>query len=128
MSCNVEISGDGSGAKVAAIGLVSAERNFFANELSPASQSEFLNGQTTASPPPGSGSSEIAELGTLDAPFLTAALNQVRTEQPTLLSPLPKGVTDVRFYRVFVDSAINGIHLEAATTPHKRAALSPHPR
>ncbi|MGB8363054.1 MAG: glycosyl hydrolase family 28-related protein [Rhizomicrobium sp.] len=128
MSCNVEISGDGSGAKVAAIGLVSAERNFFANESSPASQSEFLNGQTTASPPPGSGSSEIAELGTLDAPFLTAALNQVRTEQPTLLSPLPKGVTDVRFYRVFVDSAINGIHLEAATTPHKRAALSPHPR
>lgn len=114
MSCNVAVSGDGTNAKIAAIGLVSAESNFFTDESRPASKSEFLNDQTTVSPLPMSGSSEIAEKGPPDAAFLTAALTQSRNEHPTVLTPLPKGVTDVRFYRVFVDAAINGIHLEAA--------------
>jgi hypothetical protein len=42
-------------------------------------------------------------------------LNQIRTEQPTLLAPLPSGVTDVRFHRILVESAITGVHLKAAS-------------
>ena len=128
MSCNVDISGNGSAAKVAAIGLVSAERYFFTNEANPAAEIELLNGRMSASPPAGSGTSETPEQGVLDASFLTSALEQIRVERPTLLLSLPTGVTDVRVYRVFVDSAINGIHLEASHTavPQVRNPLSSH--
>ncbi len=97
------------------LGLVGPSATFFSNTSSPAATTEFLNGQTTANPPPLVATSELPEQGTADASFLTATLNQIRTEQPTLLAPLPSGVTDVRFYRVFVDGAITGIHLEAAS-------------
>jgi hypothetical protein len=52
-------------------------------------------------------------LGPADIAFLETTLNQLRTSQPTLLAPLPAGVTDVRFYRIFVDDAQVGIHLKA---------------
>jgi hypothetical protein len=58
---------------------------------------------------------KLPEIGAADPSFLTAALNQIRTEQPTLLAPLPSGVTDARFYRVFVGTALTGIHLQAAS-------------
>jgi hypothetical protein len=108
----INITGNGSGAQVLALGLVDSLPSFFNNSASPAATTEFLNGQTTANPPSGAASSELPEQGTANPTFLTATLNQLRTAQPTLLAPLPSGVTDVRFYRIFVDSAIYGIHLD----------------
>jgi hypothetical protein len=87
-----------------------------------------LNGQTTANPPPGQATSELSEQGCCDATFLTTTLNQLRTEQPTVLAPLPSGVTDARFYRVLVGSAATGIHLQAASAPPApTASLSANP-
>jgi hypothetical protein len=108
----INITGNGSGAQVLALGLVDSLPSFFNNSASPAATTEFLNGQTTANPPSGAASSELPEQGTANPTFLTATLNQLRTAQPTLLAPLPSGVTDVRFYRIFVDSAIYGIHVK----------------
>ncbi|MGH7224820.1 MAG: peptidoglycan-binding protein, partial [Gemmataceae bacterium] len=127
MSCTVDISGDGSNGNVLGVGLVSGvAAPFFTNDSTPAASSTFLNGQTTASPPSGTGSSEVAEQGTADASFLTTTLNQLRTELPTELSPLASGVTDARFYRIWVNSALTGIHIEAApvTTPPTFSAIS----
>jgi hypothetical protein len=42
----------------------------------------------------GAAITELPELGTANASFLTATLNKIRTQQPTLLAPLGSGVTD----------------------------------
>jgi hypothetical protein len=133
-NADIDITGNGGTAQVLGLGLVGPSTQFFTNSSSPAATIEFLNGQTTASPPPGVATSELPEQGTINTSFLTATLNQVRTVQPTLLAPLPSGVTDARFYRVFVDDAITGVHLEAASVappppppPEPTASLSANP-
>src|SRR5207244_357704 len=101
-------------ARVLGLGLVGPSAQFFSTTLSPAATIEFLNG--LQNPNPGVTSpTELPEIGAADPSFLTVALNQIRTEQPTLLAPLPSGVTDARFYRVFVGTARTGIHLQAAS-------------
>jgi hypothetical protein len=120
---NIDITGNGGTAQVLGLGLLGQSATFFSNTSSPATATEFLNGQTMANPSPGAGSSELPEQPTTPSTsFLTATLNQIRAEQPTLLAALPSGVTDVRFYRVFVDYAINGMHLTAGSV-----ALPPPP-
>jgi hypothetical protein len=112
---SVEITGDGANAQVLGLGLVGPSAQLLANKSSPAAKTASLNGQTTSSHPLGVATSEVAEQGPVDASFLTAALDQARKLQPTQLAPLPSGVTDARFYRVFIESAEIGIHLKAAS-------------
>ena len=127
ISGNTEIIGYAANAKVLALGLVGPSSTFFANISSPAASAELLNVQ--ADPRPGiGGNSELSEQGCCDAPFLTATLNQLRTGQPTLLAPLPSGVTDARFYRVYVDDFITGIHLQAASAVTSPAGVRGHRR
>jgi hypothetical protein len=104
------ITGNGGTAQVLGLGLVGRSTTFFSSTSSPAAATGFLHGQTDPTPGKG-GNSELPET-TADPTFLTATLNQVRTEQPTLLAPLASGVTDARFYRVFADDFITGIHLK----------------
>lgn len=106
---------NGPGDPLDWLALYAVTDGFFVNNSSPAANTEFLNGQTGYNPPTGAATSELFEPVPPDASFLTATLNQIRTEQPTLLAPIPSGVTDVRFYRVLVDAAITGIHWEAAS-------------
>jgi hypothetical protein len=113
---NVDITGTGTGANVLGLGLVGPSTTFFSNSSSPAATVEFLNSETTVNPVSGMSSSELPEASSNpDTTFLIATLNQMRTQQPTLLAPLPSGVTDARFYRVFVSSANTGVHLEAGS-------------
>jgi hypothetical protein len=118
---DIDITGNGGTAQVLGLGLVGLSAQFFTNTSSPAATTEFLNGAVNGS--------ELPEQGCCDTTFLTKTLNQLRTEEPTLLAPLPSGVTDARFYRVFVDAANIGIHLEAgsAAPPAPTAALSANP-
>jgi hypothetical protein len=112
---DINITGNGSTARVLGLGLVGPSTTFFSNTSSPAATTEFLNGLTRAGQPPGVGAGELAEQGCCDTRFLTTTLSQLRTEQPTLLQPLASGVTDARFYRVSVGTALTGIHLQAAS-------------
>jgi hypothetical protein len=99
------------------VGLYAVDNGFFVNNSSPAANTEFLNGQSAYEPATDieTAASELFEPVPAHASFLSATLDQIRTEQPTLLAPLPSGVTGVRFYRVLVDAAITGVHLEAAS-------------
>jgi len=115
MSGNVNITDDGGTAQVLGLGLVGSSTTFFSNTSNPTATTEFLDGQTTAKTRPGTGSSQLPEQGCCDTAFLTGTLAQIRSVQPTLSTPLPSGVTDLRFYRVFVSSALTGIHLKAAS-------------
>ncbi len=111
---DIEITGSGTGANVLGLGLAGPSDAFFTNSSSPAATTEFLNGQTT-DVSSGAAGAEIHEQGCCDTTLLNTTINYLRTEQPTLPTPLPNGVTDVRFYRVFVDTALTGIHLKAAS-------------
>jgi hypothetical protein len=126
---DVDINGNGGTGRVLGAGLVGPSTTFFNNTSSPATTTEFLNGQ--ADPTPGSGgNSVLPEQGCCDPAFLSAALNQLRTEQPTLLAPLASGVTDARFYRVFVEYFASGIHLKAGSNtppPAPTTSLSANP-
>jgi hypothetical protein len=108
---NINMTGTGTSGNVLGLGLVGVLGTFFNNTSSPAVTTEFLNGQTTFSPPSGQGSSQLAEQGCCNTSFLTTTLAQLRSSQPTVPSSLASGITDVRLYRVFVTNAINGIHL-----------------
>ncbi len=101
---DMDIIGNGSGGKVLGLGLTGPTTTFFSNTASPSPTTELLNSQQT--PPP----TAIAETAA-DPIFLAAALDQLRTTQPTLRSPLASDVTDARFYRVFVGISNIGIHL-----------------
>jgi hypothetical protein len=59
-----------------------------------------------------SGSVSVPDQGTTSATFVRSMLAHMRSEKP-LDQPavLPSGVTDLRLYRVFVDSAVTDIHL-----------------
>lgn len=110
---NITVSGDCTNGKVLGLGLV-GPTPIFINSSSPAAASELLTPQTTTNPAPMTASTAYAEQGTPDPAFLTATLEQVRTQQPAFPGPLPPGVTDLRFYRVLVRSALTGIHLNNA--------------
>jgi hypothetical protein len=112
---SAKITGNGSNAQVLGLGLVGPSTSFFSNTSKPVAAAEFLNGQTRANPNSGMGASKLPDQGCCDPTFLTETLSQLRTEQPTLLTPLPSGVTDARFYRVFVGSANIGIHVKTAS-------------
>jgi hypothetical protein len=122
-SGDIHITGNGGTARVLGLGLVGPSAQFFrnSNTSSPASRIQFLKG--LQNPSPGiTGPTNLPEIGAADPSFLTAALNQMRTEQPTLLEPLASSVTDVRFYHVFVGTARTGIHLRAASIASRPAA------
>jgi hypothetical protein len=129
---DINITGSGGTARVLGVGLVGPSTTFFSNTSfsntsSPATATQFLNGQTDPTPGQG-GSSELPGQGCCDATFLSTTLNQMRTEQPTLLAPLASGVTDARFYRVFVEYFITGIHLKAGPPKERTAVASARTR
>ena len=58
------------------------------------------------------GSRSVADQGTADANLVRSMLAHMRSEKPlSQTDVLPSGVTDLRMYRVFVDSAVTDIHL-----------------
>ena len=58
------------------------------------------------------GSRSVADQGTADANLVRNMLAHIRSEKPlSQTDVLPSGVTDLRLYRVFVDSAVTDIHL-----------------
>ena len=128
MTCNAYINGNGSNGMALGLGLVTINNDSFVNNSTPAVESELLNSLTASSttPIPSTNIAEIPEQGTANESFLTATLDQLRNEVPSVLSPLPSNVTDVRFYRVFVDTALTGIHISAAPviTPPLLSSIS----
>ncbi|HQU07792.1 MAG TPA: glycosyl hydrolase family 28-related protein [Candidatus Paceibacterota bacterium] len=122
----IDINGNDTGADVTGIGLLGTGASYF-NNNSNASVQGVLLGSIRRSQ--ASGAADVPDQGSANAQFLTTALNQVQTEQPAQLSPLSPGVTDTRFYRVAVNNARIGIHLEALvpTTPPTISALSVSP-
>jgi hypothetical protein len=79
---------------------------------SSASNIAFLNSLTDYNNGGDQNPQALAEQGSPDATFLANALSLLRNTQPVVPHPLPNGVTDVRIYRVGIDSAASAIHIK----------------
>jgi hypothetical protein len=107
---NEVVSGTGTGnnLNLGAVGVPSVAP--FSDTTSPADTSGFLDGQRLSAC--GSSTVQVTESGSSAATFLRTAFAQLRAAQPTLPIALPSGITDVRLYRVNVEGASYGVHLE----------------
>ena len=104
-------SGDSSGSRILALGLVGGMNvpDYLRNQGSPAAQAALFNGRTMIRR---GSSARTNDQGAVDPQFLRQMLSQTREEQPPLIGDLPAGVSDIRFYRVSVNNAVIGIHLQ----------------
>jgi hypothetical protein len=112
---SVVISGNGSKAQVAGIGLVRNQPSarsdtYFYNDASPFATTLLLDSRRWTGKL-GGATIQIPNQGTIDNGFVRSMMEQARAEQIPVLTSIANGVTDVRLYRVFLRSGINNIHL-----------------
>ena len=136
----VAISGNGSETKVLGLGTVfgdntlpvgPATNTYIENTTSPAGDIRSFNTRCYNDPnsvSPKYGSFQVNNTGTVDSTFIASLLQQLRNVHAQVLTSLPNGVTDVRFYRVWLYKGLTGIDLagnaNAVTTDYFRSASS----
>jgi pectate lyase-like protein len=108
----VVMSGSGTQTRVLGLGLLGKFSPYFVNTTScPPGQGILLNARQAVTDIPGNASIPVANQGTLDPVFLKDMVAQTRAAQPALLDALPAGVSDVRFYRVWIQNTLSALHL-----------------
>jgi hypothetical protein len=103
-------SGDGTGSKLLVLGFLGGPGvpNYLLNNSAPKAQMALLDSRDAIR---GGSSVPVPDQGVADPAFLREMLSHTRAEQPGIIGKLPAGVTDIRFYRVWVSDAPVGIHL-----------------
>lgn len=107
LSTRLRVTGGGPETCVLALGLQGSGDTFFGTNA-PGARAALVAGLKYL---PGGGATGVPDSGSYDAAFLQTMLEQVRSQAPRSLDPLPAGVTDVRFHRVVASNATVGIHL-----------------
>jgi hypothetical protein len=111
----IVVNGGSSNTNVLGLGLQGNSDSYLVNN-SAVAQVALLNsrkfGQYGSVPVPNQGNLALIAGGRTTATFIRKMLAQTRNEQPTQLTSLPAGVTDVVFERVRVESSLVGIHLQ----------------
>ena len=136
----VTISGNGSETKVLGLGTVfgdntlpvgPATNTYIENTTSPAGDIRSFNTRSYNDPNsvnPKYGSFQVNNTGIVDSTFIATLLQQLRNIHAQVLTSLPSGVSDVRFYRVWLYKGLTGIDIEgnanAVTTDYFRSAAS----
>jgi hypothetical protein len=108
----IVVSGDGSQARVLALGIVGERKSssYYSALASPPALAGLLNSRQL-SILPGVRTAPTPNVGSADAAFIQAMLAHTREEMPAPLTSLPAGVTDVRLFRVWVSNGINNVAL-----------------
>ena len=109
------VSGNGSRAKLLAIGLMTEDYPFVADTTSPGAIINILSSRTRNHPTMfnRTGSNKIAGLGAFNKRFTADMLADMLKVQPVNINALPDGVTDVRFYRVMSTGGAKGLVITA---------------
>ena len=119
----MEVTGRGDQTQVLLLGTTGSpyqgsapDEPYLVNRTPNAVVSHLASLTGTVSPP-----LEVPDIGPADPLFIREMLDQTRTEKPKPLTPIPAGITDVRFYRVWVqgwaDSQGVGIGLGGKNNP-----------
>ncbi len=111
------VSGDGSRAKILALGIMAEDNPVVADTSSPKADIRVLFSRTRdyKSNITGSGSTSIPNTGTYDQTFVNDMLANMTSVHPGTLIALPDGVTDVRLYRVMSLNGAKGLEIEGGT-------------
>ena len=120
----IAITGNGSSTKVLGLGTVFGDNTlpvgpstntYIENTTSPAGDIRSFNSRSDNDPnlaSPRSGSFPVNNIGTADSTFIATMMEPLRNVHAQVLTSLSTGITDVRFYRVWLYKGINGIDLE----------------
>ena len=108
----IEIFGNGTRANVLALGVMAEQKSsdYFKSAASPAAAAALLNSRQI-SLLPGTRSAPTVNWGSAGPNFIRNMLSHTRSEMPAALKALPPGITDVRFFRVWVANGLNNITL-----------------
>lgn len=124
----IAISGNGSGTKVLGLGTLfgdntlpvsSPTTSYIENTTSPAGDIQSFNSRSFNDPnlaTPRSGSFAVNDIGTADSTFIATIMEPLRNVHAQVLTSLANGVTDVRFYRVWLYKGVKGIDIEGNGT------------
>ncbi len=116
------VSGDGSHAKILALGIMAEDNPIVADTSSPKADIRVLFSRTRdyKSNITGSGSSAIPNIGNYNQAFVDDMLANMMSVHPRTLVALPAGVTDIRLYRVMSLNGAKGLDIEGgANVPLK---------
>ena len=107
----IVVSGDGRGARVLALGIF-CEQPFsrcYENTSSPPARSAVVHAREV-SRAPWTRSAAVADGGApVLADVVRELLSHARGERPAPIAALAQGVTDVRFFRVWIEGGINNV-------------------
>jgi hypothetical protein len=108
----IMLTGTGNQMQVLGLGMLGTPSPYFLNMSScPVAKGVLLNSRRVVSDIPGSSTIHEPDQGTLDPVFVKNMVAQTRAAQAAALTPLAAGVSDVRFHRVWITLALNGLHL-----------------
>jgi Pectate lyase superfamily protein len=117
----IMISGNGSGAQVLALGVVSdtpPNGTYFFNNAAPPATAGLVNSREWTNRVWGNATIQTPLAGWTggnDPMFVKSMLGQTRSQQPRFLKSLAPGVTDLRLYRVYINRCVYGLHLRSLT-------------
>jgi hypothetical protein len=111
MSNYIAVKGNGAGAKILGLGCMALRDPFIVDSTSPGADIKSFNARIRDTAINGSGSFTAKDIGVPNQADITSMLASVRNVHVQVLGALPDGVTDVRFYRLWVVSANTGIEL-----------------
>jgi len=109
----VVVAGEGKNASVMLMGVQPGEENMF---VAPPSESHVALLQSRRYARPDEGLPEtrpVPNIGKPDAEWILKMLEQVRTDIPRSLMTIPKGTTDLRFYRTSVVGCATNVLIQA---------------
>jgi len=109
------LSGDGSRAKILALGIMAEDNPIVADTSSPKADIRVL--LSRARDNKGSGSYAIPNSGIYNQTFVSDMLSDMMNVHPIILTALPNGVGDVRLYRVMSINGAKGLDIEAGANP-----------
>jgi hypothetical protein len=110
----ISVSGTGANADVLGLAIFCEQRfaQCFEDRAEPPADVVVLNSRQIGGMP-GTRSAQAGNIGLADPEFVRMMLAHARRERPAVLQSLPRGVTDVRMFRVWVANGVNNVALEA---------------
>ena len=124
----IAINGNGSGTNFLGLGTVfgdntlpvgPATNTYIENTTSPAGDIRSFNSRSHNNPDlatPRSGSFAVNNTGTADSAFIATMMESLRNVHAEVLTSLANGITDIRFYRVWLHRGVTGLQAEGNGT------------
>ena len=109
----IELSGNGSDARVLALAVFDAQpgATSLSSTASPPARALRVGSRQRRPAGPGDWSLPTPDSAAVDTAFVSGLLSHTRREMPQPITDLPQGITDVRMFRVWITGGIRNLTL-----------------